>query len=102
MVDGHLTLDEDGMRLLYAAATRARHVPDMSGLRAELLDAPHLPRTTDPAHGRWCFFEQRAVRSFLAALCFPARRPQILAVLIRAGFCTGHKTSFPRHPGPLP
>ena len=36
-VDGHLTLDEDEMRLLYVAATRARHVLDISGLRAELL-----------------------------------------------------------------
>jgi hypothetical protein len=86
MVDGQLTLDEDGTRLLYVAATRARHVPDMSGLRAELLDAPLLPRTTDPAHQRWRFFEQRAERSFLAALYSPARRPQILAVIIRAGF----------------
>jgi hypothetical protein len=37
MVDGRLTLDEDEMRLLYVAATRARHVLDISGLRAELL-----------------------------------------------------------------
>jgi hypothetical protein len=36
-VDGHLTLDEDEMRLLHVAATRARHVLDISGLRAELL-----------------------------------------------------------------
>lgn len=36
-VDGRLTLDEDEMRLLYVAATRARHVLERSGLRAELL-----------------------------------------------------------------
>jgi hypothetical protein len=36
-VDGHLTLDEDEMRLLYVAVTRAQHVLDISDLREELL-----------------------------------------------------------------
>jgi superfamily I DNA/RNA helicase len=37
MVDGRLTLDEDEMRLLYVALTRAQHVLDISDLRDELL-----------------------------------------------------------------
>ena len=37
MVDGRLTLDEDEMRLLYVALTRAQHVLDISDLREELL-----------------------------------------------------------------
>jgi superfamily I DNA/RNA helicase len=36
-VDGRLTLDEDEMRLLYVAVTRAQHVLDISELREELL-----------------------------------------------------------------
>jgi hypothetical protein len=36
-VDGRLTLDEDEMRLLYVAVTRARHVLDVSELCEELL-----------------------------------------------------------------
>ncbi len=36
-VDGRLTLDEDEMRLLYVAVTRAQHVLDISELRDELL-----------------------------------------------------------------
>jgi UvrD-like helicase C-terminal domain len=36
-VDGCLTLDEDEMRLLYVAVTRAQHVLDISELREELL-----------------------------------------------------------------
>jgi superfamily I DNA/RNA helicase len=37
IVDGRLTLDEDEMRLLYVAVTRAQHVLDISELREELL-----------------------------------------------------------------
>ncbi|MBN3787854.1 3'-5' exonuclease [Burkholderia sp. Ac-20353] len=37
LVDGRLTLDEDEMRLLYVAVTRARHLLDISALRDELL-----------------------------------------------------------------
>ncbi|WP_086381796.1 UvrD-helicase domain-containing protein [Caballeronia sordidicola] len=36
-IDGRLTLDEDELRLLYVAVTRARHVLDISSLREELL-----------------------------------------------------------------
>jgi UvrD-like helicase C-terminal domain/UvrD/REP helicase N-terminal domain len=36
-VDGRLTLDEDEMRLLYVAVTRAQHLLDISELREELL-----------------------------------------------------------------
>jgi hypothetical protein len=36
-VDGRLTLDEDELRLLYVAVTRAQHVLDISELREELL-----------------------------------------------------------------
>ncbi len=35
--DGRLMLDEDEMRLLYVAVTRAQHVLDISELREELL-----------------------------------------------------------------
>jgi superfamily I DNA/RNA helicase len=37
MVDGRLTLDDEEMRLLYVAITRAQHVLDISELRDELL-----------------------------------------------------------------
>lgn len=37
MIDGRPTLDEDEMRLLYVAVTRAQHVLDISQLRDELL-----------------------------------------------------------------
>ncbi|SAK83497.1 superfamily I DNA/RNA helicase-like protein [Caballeronia calidae] len=37
LVNGRLTLDEDEMRLLYVAVTRAQHVLDLSDLREELL-----------------------------------------------------------------
>jgi hypothetical protein len=37
VLDGRLTLDEDEMRLLYVALTRAQHVLDISDLRDELL-----------------------------------------------------------------
>ena len=37
MVDGRLMLDEDEMRLLYVAVTRAQHVLDISEMRDELL-----------------------------------------------------------------
>jgi hypothetical protein len=36
-VDGRLMLDEDEMRLLYVAVTRARHVLDISELREDLI-----------------------------------------------------------------
>lgn len=36
-VDGRLSLDDDELRLLYVAFTRAQHVLDVSGLREELL-----------------------------------------------------------------
>jgi hypothetical protein len=36
-IDGRLTLDEDEMRLLYVALTRAQHVMDVSELRDDLL-----------------------------------------------------------------
>ncbi|WP_374692753.1 ATP-binding domain-containing protein [Burkholderia sp. SCN-KJ] len=36
-IDGCLTLDDDEMRLLYVAVTRARHLLDVSDLRDELL-----------------------------------------------------------------
>jgi superfamily I DNA/RNA helicase len=35
--NGRLTLDDDELRLLYVAVTRARHVLDISDLREELL-----------------------------------------------------------------
>ncbi|MGU7774671.1 ATP-binding domain-containing protein [Burkholderia sp. MR1-5-21] len=37
MLDGRLTMDDDEMRLLYVAATRARHLLDVSSLRDELV-----------------------------------------------------------------
>nr|WP_057929882.1 UvrD-helicase domain-containing protein [Burkholderia ambifaria] len=37
LIDGRLTLDDDEMRLLYVAVTRARHLLDVSELRDELL-----------------------------------------------------------------
>jgi superfamily I DNA/RNA helicase len=37
MIDGRLMLDEDEMRLLYVAVTRAQHVMDISEFRDELL-----------------------------------------------------------------
>ncbi|SIT51686.1 DNA/RNA helicase, superfamily I [Paraburkholderia piptadeniae] len=37
VVDGRMTLDDDEMRLLYVAITRAQHLLDISELRAELL-----------------------------------------------------------------
>jgi hypothetical protein len=37
MIDGRLTLDDEEMRLLYVAITRAQHVLDISELRDELL-----------------------------------------------------------------
>jgi superfamily I DNA/RNA helicase len=36
-VDGRLMLDEDEMRLLYVAVTRAQHVLDISELREDLI-----------------------------------------------------------------
>jgi hypothetical protein len=36
-IDGRLSLDEDEMRLLYVAVTRAQHVLDISEMREELL-----------------------------------------------------------------
>jgi superfamily I DNA/RNA helicase len=36
-VDGRLTLEEDELRLLYVAFTRAQHVLDVSALREILL-----------------------------------------------------------------
>jgi UvrD-like helicase C-terminal domain/UvrD/REP helicase N-terminal domain len=36
-VDGRMTLDEDEMRLLYVAVTRAQHLLDISDLREDLL-----------------------------------------------------------------
>jgi len=36
-IDGRLTLEEDEMRLLYVALTRAQHVMDVSELRDDLL-----------------------------------------------------------------
>jgi superfamily I DNA/RNA helicase len=36
-VDGRLALDEDEMRLLYVAVTRAQHVLDISDLREDLI-----------------------------------------------------------------
>jgi hypothetical protein len=38
MVDGRMTLEEDEMRLLFVAVTRAQHVLDVSELRGELLE----------------------------------------------------------------
>lgn len=37
MIDGRLTLENDEMRLLYVALTRARHLLDVSSLRDELV-----------------------------------------------------------------
>ncbi|SAL65175.1 UvrD-helicase domain-containing protein [Caballeronia humi] len=37
MMDGRLTMDEDELRLLYVALTRAQHVLDISDLRDQLL-----------------------------------------------------------------
>jgi hypothetical protein len=37
MMDGRLTMDEDELRLLYVALTRAQHVLDISDLREDLL-----------------------------------------------------------------
>ncbi|MFM0046064.1 UvrD-helicase domain-containing protein [Paraburkholderia sediminicola] len=37
IIDGRLTLEEDEMRLLYVAITRARHLLDISALREELM-----------------------------------------------------------------
>jgi superfamily I DNA/RNA helicase len=37
LVNGRLSLDEDEMRLLYVAVTRAQRVLDISDLRKELL-----------------------------------------------------------------
>jgi ATP-dependent exoDNAse (exonuclease V) beta subunit len=37
MDNGRLTLDDDEMRLLYVAMTRAQHVLDISEFRDELL-----------------------------------------------------------------
>jgi superfamily I DNA/RNA helicase len=36
-IDGRLMLEQDEMRLLYVAVTRARHVLDISELREELI-----------------------------------------------------------------
>ena len=36
-VDGRLTVEEDELRLLYVALTRAKHVLDVSDLREALL-----------------------------------------------------------------
>ncbi|GJH12719.1 DEAD/DEAH box helicase [Caballeronia novacaledonica] len=44
MVDGRLTLDEDEMRLLYVALTRAQHVLDISDVRDELLRLFNVPK----------------------------------------------------------
>jgi hypothetical protein len=44
IVDGRLSLDEDEMRLLYVAVTRAQHVLGASELREELLRLFNLRR----------------------------------------------------------
>ena len=46
LVNGRLTLDEDEMRLLYVAVTRAQHVLDISNLRDELLRLFSAHRST--------------------------------------------------------
>jgi hypothetical protein len=42
--EGHLTLDDDEMRLLYVAVTRAQHVLDIAEMRDELLRILAVPR----------------------------------------------------------
>ncbi|KWD85124.1 ATP-binding domain-containing protein [Burkholderia ubonensis] len=44
MVNGRLTLDDDELRLLYVAVTRARHLLDVSALRDELVRLITQPR----------------------------------------------------------
>jgi superfamily I DNA/RNA helicase len=44
ITDGRLTFDDDEMRLLYVAVTRAQHVLDISEFREELLRLFRVPR----------------------------------------------------------
>jgi superfamily I DNA/RNA helicase len=56
MVDGRLMLDENEMRLLYVALTRAQHVLDVSKLRDELAPLFNRPAasTRDRRRPRAC------------------------------------------------
>ncbi|KVM84607.1 hypothetical protein WT05_15450 [Burkholderia stagnalis] len=44
LINGRLTLDDDELRLLYVAVTRARHLLDVSALRDELVRLITQPR----------------------------------------------------------